>query len=91
MSTLRVSSVPCQYERGFIQVILGQPGIENTSELFEVKNVAQCDAALDAVRAKLVGLNAYIFAKVVAGRKPNGFDKWHDSVRARRQVEKAAP
>lgn len=82
MSVLKITAMPTVYKEGGFELRFNLRASDNNyRELVEVKTIFNVHEAVLRARKALAGTDSIIFATIVQGRKPNGFDAWYNEQR----------
>ena len=84
MATIQISASEAEYKGNFITIKLRlMAAANNYRAVIETNKLADIGAAVEDARLALDDGKGYmIYVRVLAGRKPNGFDVWRNANRA---------
>ena len=91
MSTVKITGMPAEYKNGMVTIVYRlAKSDQNYLRIVGVAKLPEIVAAVEEARQTLAGTESMIFVRVVAGRKPNGFDKWQSANRSLFEIRKEA-
>ena len=83
MSIIQITASPAEYRDGFVTVKICPGKAPDYRAVIETNKLADIGAAIEDARLALDDGKGYmIYARILSGRKPNGFDKWRGDNRS---------